>query len=220
MRNRRLGVVGGGRSVVVGRRQAIASTSLRSRRQNGPRAGRPTTEHRWQAHFVRSYDMLSDHDFELLVADLLGAEDGVVYEAFARGADQGVDVRRLAPGGPDIIQCKHMLGSTYAQLKSAAGAEAKRLAQRTCFRRARALRSVSVRRQRRRGRRRTACCNRRTVRTPPARSAARLAIVWRAYRRRAGLEFGHEPLGVAQRVGSVVQTVSAGNWVVIPTHLS
>ncbi len=71
--------------------------------------------------------MLSDHDFELLVADLMGAEYGVVYEAFARGADQGVDVRRLTPEGPDIIQCKHMLRSTYAHLKSAASAEATRL---------------------------------------------------------------------------------------------
>jgi hypothetical protein len=83
---------------------------------------------RWQAWLVRTYDMLSDHDFELLVADLMGAEDGVVYEAFARGADQGVDVRRLTPEGPDIIQCKHMLRSTYSQLKSATSAEATRLA--------------------------------------------------------------------------------------------
>ncbi len=77
---------------------------------------------------MRTYDLLSDHDFELLVADLLGADEGVVYEAFARGADQGVDVRRLTPSGPDVVQCKHMLRSTYAQLKSAASAEAKRLA--------------------------------------------------------------------------------------------
>ncbi|MFC9250386.1 nSTAND3 domain-containing NTPase [Amycolatopsis thailandensis] len=80
---------------------------------------------------MRTYDMLSDHDFELLVADLLGAEDRVVYEAFARGADQGIDVRRLAPEGPDIIQCKHMLRSTYAQLKAAASAETMRLAKLT-----------------------------------------------------------------------------------------
>ncbi|NNH70989.1 hypothetical protein HLB23_14140 [Nocardia uniformis] len=77
---------------------------------------------------MRSYDSLSDHDFELLIADLLGAEDDVVYEAFARGADQGVDLRRLTSTGLDIIQCKHMLKSTYPQLKSAAAAEAKRLA--------------------------------------------------------------------------------------------
>ncbi|MEU8633258.1 hypothetical protein AB0C38_13885 [Amycolatopsis sp. NPDC048633] len=77
---------------------------------------------------MHTYAMLSDHDFELLVADLLGAEDGVVYEAFARGADQGVDVRHLTPHGADVIQCKHMLKSSFSQLKAAASAEATRLA--------------------------------------------------------------------------------------------
>lgn len=74
--------------------------------------------------------MLSDHDFELLVADLFGAEDGRRYEVFARGADGGVDVRALDPAGvegPDVLQCKHMAGSSYPQVKSAARREAKRL---------------------------------------------------------------------------------------------
>lgn len=71
--------------------------------------------------------MLSDHDFELLVADLLGAEGGVVYEAFARGADLGVDLRHLTDQGPDVIQCKHMLGSTYSQLKAAVASETRKL---------------------------------------------------------------------------------------------
>lgn len=72
---------------------------------------------------VRSYQMLSDHDFELLVADLLGAEDGVRYEVFARGADAGVDLRYLTAFGPAVVQCKHMLGSTYSQLLAAAKKE-------------------------------------------------------------------------------------------------
>ena len=76
---------------------------------------------------MRSYDMLSDHDFELLVADLIGADEHVVYEAFARGADLGVDLRHLSPAGPDVIQCKHMRGSTYSQLKSAVTSEASKL---------------------------------------------------------------------------------------------
>jgi energy-coupling factor transporter ATP-binding protein EcfA2 len=76
---------------------------------------------------VRCYDMLSDHDFELLAADLFGAEDGVVYEAFARGADLGVDLRYLASCGPDVIQCKHMRGSTYSQLKAEVAKEARKL---------------------------------------------------------------------------------------------
>jgi hypothetical protein len=32
---------------------------------------------------VRFYAALTDHDFEMLVADLLGAEEGVQYEVFA-----------------------------------------------------------------------------------------------------------------------------------------
>jgi hypothetical protein len=76
---------------------------------------------------VHSYSVLSDHDFELLVADLLGAEDGVVYEVFARGADRGVDLRHLGKWGPNVIQCKHMIGSTYSQLKSAIGKEVLKL---------------------------------------------------------------------------------------------
>ena len=82
------------------------------------------------AESVRSYKNLSDHDFELLVADLAGAESksGDRYEVFARGADGGVDVRSTdTNGGIDVLQCKHMEGSTYAQLRSAARNEAKKL---------------------------------------------------------------------------------------------
>ncbi|MFD9668520.1 restriction endonuclease [Rhodococcus sp. NPDC059968] len=77
---------------------------------------------------MRSFDMLSDHDFELLVADLLGANESVVYEAFARGADLGVDLRLQTDAGPQVVQCKHMSGSTYSQLKSSVRSEAKKLA--------------------------------------------------------------------------------------------
>lgn len=72
--------------------------------------------------------MLSDHDFELLIADLFSAEDKVSYEVLARGADQGIDLRWLTAKGPDVIQCKHMLGSTFSQLTSSAKSEAKKLA--------------------------------------------------------------------------------------------
>ena len=80
---------------------------------------------------MRSYAMLSDHDFQLLVADLFTAEDGHSYEVFARGADNGIDVRHIDADktrGPNVIQCKHMLGSTYSQLKTAVKKEARRLA--------------------------------------------------------------------------------------------
>ena len=42
---------------------------------------------------VHSYAALTDHDFELFIADLFGAEEGVRYEVFARGPDLGVDLR-------------------------------------------------------------------------------------------------------------------------------
>ena len=77
---------------------------------------------------MHNYDMLSDHDFELLTADLLGAEDQVRYEVFARGADQGIDLRHVSKAGPDVVQCKHMSGSTYAQLRSAVRSEAAKVA--------------------------------------------------------------------------------------------
>ncbi|MEV4536270.1 ATP-binding protein [Asanoa sp. NPDC049518] len=77
---------------------------------------------------MRSYLSLSDHDFELLIADLLGAELGVTFEVFARGPDQGIDLRRIRdPEPPDVIQCKHMQGSSYAQLRNSARREARTL---------------------------------------------------------------------------------------------
>ncbi|WP_144433737.1 ATP-binding protein [Aeromicrobium erythreum] len=78
---------------------------------------------------MRSYSMLSDHDFELLVCAILQAErDGNVrWEVFARGRDRGVDVRRLGPAGLEVVQCKHMLGSTFPQLRSSANDEKKKL---------------------------------------------------------------------------------------------
>ena len=78
---------------------------------------------------VRSFAALTDHDFELLVADLFGAEEGVRYEAFARGPDQGVDLRR--EGDDDalhVVQCKHYLHSSLATLRNDARKETKKLA--------------------------------------------------------------------------------------------
>ncbi|MEK7315625.1 MAG: hypothetical protein AAB011_05555 [Candidatus Eisenbacteria bacterium] len=78
---------------------------------------------------MRSYGGLTDHDFELLVADLFSTEEGVRYEVFARGPDLGVDLRRRDRTGLlHIVQCKHYLKSALPQLRSAAKAEAKKLA--------------------------------------------------------------------------------------------
>lgn len=79
---------------------------------------------------MRTFADFSDHDFELFVADLLGEIDGVRYEVFARGADQGIDLRHFPPGEarPDIVQCKRYIESSWSDLKRAARAEALALA--------------------------------------------------------------------------------------------
>ncbi|GAB3805834.1 hypothetical protein GCM10028798_28100 [Humibacter antri] len=79
---------------------------------------------------MRNYRSLSDHDFELLVADLLGAEADHQYEVFSRGPDRGVDLRRIdEAGGLHIVQCKHMSDSTFAQLNAAAKTESTKVGQ-------------------------------------------------------------------------------------------
>ena len=74
---------------------------------------------------VRDFSVLSDVEFEELVADLLSAEYGVPVERFARGADGGVDLRwRATPTADYLIgQCKHYHRSSIAQLAAAARAE-------------------------------------------------------------------------------------------------
>ena len=78
---------------------------------------------------MRRYDNFSDHDFELFIADLLGAELGRRYEAFARGADGGVDLRARAQGscGSHVVQCKHYSRSPFSSLLAAVRREAAKL---------------------------------------------------------------------------------------------
>lgn len=78
---------------------------------------------------MRRYDNFSSHDFELFVADLLGAELGVRFEAFPRGADGGVDLRYVADKRkrPHVVQCKHYAGSAFSALVTAAKRETGRL---------------------------------------------------------------------------------------------
>lgn len=80
---------------------------------------------------MRDYSALSDHDFEMLIADLLGTIEGHPYEVFARGADQGIDLRRYGKNTLEIVQCKHYLKSTFTQLRSAAIRERKKLEEMT-----------------------------------------------------------------------------------------
>jgi hypothetical protein len=79
---------------------------------------------------MRQYDNFSPYDFEIFVADLLGADLGVRFETFPRGADRGIDLRYVPLGGeerPHIIQCKHYVRSSFPSLLAAAKQEAKRL---------------------------------------------------------------------------------------------
>lgn len=75
-----------------------------------------------------NFSALTDHDFELLVADLLGTDEDVCYEVFARGPDLGVDLRREDDdGGVHVVQCKLHVHSTVADLRKDARGERKKL---------------------------------------------------------------------------------------------
>ena len=78
---------------------------------------------------MRSFAAFSDHDFEYFIADLYGEIDGVHYEAFARGPDQGVDLRHFPEPGeaPDVLQCKRYVRSTWSDLRRAAKDEVRKL---------------------------------------------------------------------------------------------
>jgi conflict system STAND superfamily ATPase/restriction endonuclease len=77
---------------------------------------------------VARYDTLSDVDFEHLVADLLTEHHGYRFEAAARGPDAAIDlVAEPECGKVHVVQCKHYVNSTFAQLMSAARRERKRL---------------------------------------------------------------------------------------------
>lgn len=69
------------------------------------------------------FDDLSDFDFELLVADLLGRELGRRFETFPRGPDGGIDLRSRFAGGFHYVQCKHYATSTFSKLGTAARKE-------------------------------------------------------------------------------------------------
>lgn len=67
-----------------------------------------------------SYDFkqLSPHDFEQLTRDLLQARDGVIFESFKAGRDQGVDFRHSRGNGNIVVQCKHYVGTGLSGLVS------------------------------------------------------------------------------------------------------
>jgi DNA polymerase III delta prime subunit len=65
-----------------------------------------------------SYDFrnLSSADFEDLVLDLIGKEEGIRFEAFCAGPDDGIDGRHSHGGENVILQAKHYEGSTFSKL--------------------------------------------------------------------------------------------------------
>ena len=68
---------------------------------------------------MHDYDFksLNDKEFEVFAADLLSARDGVNYERFKPGRDQGVDGRYFMKTGEEVIlQSKHWPESTLQKL--------------------------------------------------------------------------------------------------------
>jgi len=65
-----------------------------------------------------SYDFknLSSADFEDLVRDLIGREEGLRFEAFCAGPDGGIDGRHAQANGNVILQAKHYEGSPFGKL--------------------------------------------------------------------------------------------------------
>lgn len=78
---------------------------------------------------MATLDALSDVDFELFVADLLGRELDLRFEINSRGPDRGVDLLATgADGTVHVVQCKHYLNSSMSDLVRAARGEQSKLA--------------------------------------------------------------------------------------------
>lgn len=77
-----------------------------------------------------NFSNLSAYDFELLTRDLINASEGLHLRAFAPGRDGGIDLRGWQTGRRKplvIVQCKHMLGSTYSNLLSSVKKEKEKI---------------------------------------------------------------------------------------------
>ncbi|WP_150254958.1 nSTAND3 domain-containing NTPase [Nocardiopsis deserti] len=71
-----------------------------------------------------SFDLgrLTDFDFEVLCKDIIENILGERFEIFSRGADGGVDLRRLSGnGGKIIVQCKHWHNTPRSKLVKGMG---------------------------------------------------------------------------------------------------
>jgi hypothetical protein len=76
---------------------------------------------------VSRLENLSDVDFEDLCRDIARAETGIRFSAFGPGPDGGIDGRHAEGDAKTILQSKHYIGSSFSQLESAVGREAKKL---------------------------------------------------------------------------------------------
>lgn len=68
---------------------------------------------------MNDYDFsrLNDKEFEVLCTDLIGASEGVRFERFKPGRDQGVDGRYFSPdGGEWILQAKHWAATPFSKM--------------------------------------------------------------------------------------------------------
>lgn len=67
-----------------------------------------------------AYDFtsLSPADFEDLCRDVVGREIGIQFETFTPGPDGGIDGRHASSTKSTILQVKHLVGSSFAKLKS------------------------------------------------------------------------------------------------------
>lgn len=62
---------------------------------------------------------LSSADFDNLVRDLIGKEEGLCFEAFCAGPDGGTDGRHSQASGHIILQAKHYEGLPFSKLTAA-----------------------------------------------------------------------------------------------------
>lgn len=70
-----------------------------------------------------NWSNLSDHDFENVCRDVMSSVVGAPVEAFARGRDQGIDLRSTVADRLIIGQAKHYSRSTYSGLLKSVKAE-------------------------------------------------------------------------------------------------
>jgi len=68
-----------------------------------------------------NFGNLSPYDFEQLIRDLLQSAEGIKLRSFAPGRDRGIDLRGWESRNPSraiVVQCKHMMNSSWTNIKA------------------------------------------------------------------------------------------------------